>query len=128
MAISWISALKAVPWADVIEATPVLVKGARKLFKRSQEAEAAAEAPQAAPQTLAEALARLQRLEQELAGLSEQQAESAALLQSLAEQNAQLVAAMEQLRQRNQRQALLLFMLLGLALIPAGLMAWMLMR
>lgn len=111
MAISWISALKAVPWADVIEATPVLVKGARKLFKRSQEAEAAAEAPQAAPQTLAEALARLQRLEQELAGLSEQQAESAALLQSLAEQNAQLVAAMEQLRQRSRW-----LMALGLAL------------
>lgn len=128
MAISWISALKAVPWADVIEATPVLVKGARKLFKRSQEAEAAAEAPQAAPQTLAEALARLQRLEQELAGLSEQQAESAALLQSLAEQNAQLVAAMEQLRQHGQRQRLLLLMLLGLALIPAGLVTWMLMR
>ena len=36
------TALKVIPWSDVIEATPGIVKGARKIFTRSQQAEAGA--------------------------------------------------------------------------------------
>lgn len=126
MAISWMSALKAVPWADVIEATPALVKGARRLFKRSQdEAAEATAAPGALPQTLPEALQRLQTVERELGELAQAQAESAALLQSLAEQNAHLVAALEALRQHNR---LLSFGLAAVAAISAGLLTWALQR
>lgn len=123
MGISWLTALKAVPWTEVIEATPVIVKGARKLFKRSSEeaAEQSSELPEGRPQTLPEALERLQRLERELAQLSTQQAESAALLQSLAEQNAQLVAAIEALRLRSR---LLLALSGGLALGLLALALW----
>lgn len=126
MPISWMSALKAVPWADVIEATPALVKGARRLFKRSQgEAAEAAAPPGALPQTLPEALQRLQALEQELAELAQAQAESAALLQSLAEQNAHLVAALEALRQRSR---LLGLGLAAVAALSVALLAWALQR
>ncbi|HEX2011377.1 MAG TPA: hypothetical protein VJN44_10600 [Roseateles sp.] len=125
MAISWLTALKAVPWADVIEATPVIVKGARRLFKRSQDEAAEQAEPSGPPQTLAEALDRLQRLEGELAQLSQQQADSAALLQSLAEQNAQLVAAIEVLRLRSR---LLLWLCGGLSAAAAAVLAWSLMK
>lgn len=119
MAISWLTALKAVPWSDVIEATPVLVKGARKLFKRSQDEAAEQETASSTerPQTLGEALDRLQRLEAELAQLSRQQADSAALLQSLAEQNARLVVAIEGLRLRTK------LLLGGCAALGGGLIA-----
>ena len=30
----WLTALKAVPWTDVIAAAPAVARGARKLFKR----------------------------------------------------------------------------------------------
>lgn len=130
MGISWLTALKAVPWSEVIEATPALVKGARRLMKRSaDEAEgtttAAAGDAAAAPQTLGDALARLRRLEAELAGLEQRQAEGAALLQELAEQNARLVAAVEQLRQRGR----LLLTLCGLSSAAAvAAFAWALLR
>ncbi len=126
MAIPWLLALKVIPWADVIEATPALVKGARKLFKRSQdEAAEIAELPSTPPQSLPEALERLQKMETELGGLSRQQAESAALLQSLAEQNARLVEAVEMLRLRSR---LLLSGFAGLAALAAALLAWALLR
>lgn len=125
MAIGWMSALKAVPWAEVIEATPALVKGARRLFKRSQdEAAQAGETAGALPQTLPEALQRLQRLEQELAGLAQAQAEGAALLQQLAEQNARLVAALEAQRRRSRLLLLVLAALGTLAALSAGLLLW----
>jgi len=126
MAMSWLTALKAVPWTEVIEATPTLVKSARRLFKRSQdEAAETAGAPDALPQTLPEALQRLQRLEGELAALSQAQAEGAALLQSLAEQNAGLVAAVQALRQRSR---LLGYGLAGVAALGAALLIWALSR
>lgn len=127
MAIPWLLALKVIPWADVLEATPALVKGARKLFKRSQdEATEIAEAPLSAPpQSLPEALQRLQKMEAELAQLGQSQAESAALLQSLAEQNARLVGAVELLRLRSR---LLLYGFVGLAALAAALLVWALMR
>lgn len=126
MGISWLTALKAVPWTEVIEATPALVKGARRLMKRSEEEAASVPGAGAeAPQTLGEALARLRGLETEVAGLEQRQAESAALLQQLAEQNARLVAAVEQVRQRGR----LLLALCGVSSAAAvAVFAWALLR
>lgn len=122
MAIPWLAALKVIPWADVIEATPALVKGARRLLKRSQEEavpEAGSTTSAAPPATLDEALQRLQHSEARIAELQQAQAESAALLESLAEQQARLVEAVELLRQRSR---LLLWSHAGLlALLVAGL-------
>jgi hypothetical protein len=130
MAIPWLTALKIIPWSDVIEATPALVKGARKLFTRSQEEAQQSTQPgvpagAAPPQTLAEALLRLQQLEAEQGQLARQQADSAALLQSLAEQNARLVAAIEQLRQRSK---LLLYATGVLSALALALLAWAALR
>ena len=36
MALSWLTALKAVPWADVVQAAPEIVQGARKLFNAAK--------------------------------------------------------------------------------------------
>ena len=43
-----ITALKVVPWADVIAAAPAIVKGARKLFSRTEQPSPAAP-PEAGP-------------------------------------------------------------------------------
>ncbi|NKI94086.1 hypothetical protein [Rhizobacter sp. SG703] len=100
MAISWISALKVIPWGDVIEAAPGLVKGARKVFSRTQ-AEPAVSQPSAGE--LAESPAqRIERLEVAVARLGEQQQAAAALLESLAEHNAKVVDAIEVLRLRSK--------------------------
>ena len=120
---SWMSALKLIPWVDVIEATPALVKGARRLLKRSREeatelGEAGAQTP---PQTLPEALARVQKLEAELAQLGQAQAESAALLESLAEQQARLVEMVQLLRSRQRLLTAALVLVSGLALAAAWL-------
>nr|WP_245951521.1 hypothetical protein [Paracidovorax anthurii] len=95
------TALKLVPWGEVIEATPQIVQAARRLLGASRRpAETAPGAP-AAPspeETAAMLLERVQRLE------AEQQA-SAQLIQSLAEQNALLVRTVETLRVQGQRLA-----------------------
>ncbi|WP_397532650.1 hypothetical protein [Roseateles sp.] len=121
MAISWMTALKLIPWADVIEATPALVKGARSLLKRTQKEAAEAAEPAAPPSSLPEALTRVQHLESELAQLTQAQAESAALLESLAEQQARLVEAVQTLKLRSR----LLTAGLALALVLAVPALWL---
>lgn len=124
---SWLTALKLIPWVDVIEATPAIVKGAKRLLKRSQDEaqEVTAGTKAAQPQTLEQALVRVGRLEAEMQDLAQQQADSAALLESLAEQNARLVAAVEVLRARSR-----LLVAVGglLALGVLGLLAALLQR
>lgn len=98
MAISWISALKVIPWGDVIEAAPGLVKGARKVFSRG-------EAPPAEPVAgtrIESPEARIDRLEAAVERLTQQQQASAALVESLAGHHAQVVAAVEVLRLRSR--------------------------
>ncbi|KQU67204.1 MULTISPECIES: hypothetical protein [unclassified Rhizobacter] len=100
MAISWISALKVIPWGDVIEAAPGLVKGARKVFSRTQ-AEPAASQPSAGEPAESPSQ-RIERLETAVARMGEQQQAAAALLESLAEHNAKVVEAIEVLRLRSK--------------------------
>ncbi|GAA4428450.1 hypothetical protein [Acidovorax lacteus] len=91
MAAGWIAALKLVPWADVIEATPQVVQAARRLMGSAATTNAAgAETPQQ------QAERRMAQLEQELAA-------SAQLIERLAEQHAQVVRAVDALRRRQQR-------------------------
>lgn len=119
---SWISALKVIPWVDVIQATPALVKGARRLLRRSEQeaAQASDLGAEAPPQSLPEALQRLQTLEQELARQGRVQADSAALLESLAEQQARLVETVLALQRRNR----LLGIALALALLAGAAWIW----
>lgn len=100
MAITWMSALKVIPWGDVIEATPNIVKGARKIFARSQQTESAVTPP--GPATAADGPGRIAQLEASLTQLAEQQKASAQLIETLAEQNARIVEAVEILRLRTR--------------------------
>jgi hypothetical protein len=117
MAIGWMSALKVIPWGDVIEATPNIVKGARKIFARTQQAEAPVAHPAAA--TSADLPARVAQLESSLTQMAEQQKASARLIETLAEQNARIIEAVEILRMRSRLLtgacAVLLVALVGVA-------------
>jgi len=103
VAIGWITALKVIPWGDVIEAAPQIVKGARKFFARTSEVNPAADAAPVVgsePDEVSLARARIEQLETRLAEMAEQQQASAGLIESLAEQNAKLVQVLDVLRMR----------------------------
>ena len=123
----WLSALKFVPWGQVIEAAPQIVQGARKLMRRSEHETAAApprpvatSAATGSPDTLAQQLATL---EQRVAQLHEEQRASAVLIRSLAEQNAQVVRAVDALRARTRWLGLACALL---GVISTGLLVWVL--
>ena len=103
MALSWLTALKAVPWADVVQAAPGIVQGARKLFTAAKEYAgsgsdaAAGAASRPSPGTLE---ARLHSMEAAVDGLQGEQRSSAELIRSLAEQNASIIAALDLMRGR----------------------------
>lgn len=51
MGLSWLSAIKLIPWGDVVQATPGIVKGARDLWSRTRKAKTAVDAAPPAPVT-----------------------------------------------------------------------------
>ncbi len=120
MAVGWMSALKLVPWGEVIEATPQIAQAARRLLGATEKAPP----PDAATpkDTAADHIAALR---QRVQALEEEQRASAVLIQSLAEQNAQVVRAIDALRVRCQRLAIAACVL-GVG--TTGLLAWALTR
>jgi len=86
MALSWITAFKAIPWGQVVENAPTVLRGAKKLWGMAQ--------PQVAGQH--------SRVEQDVAELKQEILKAAQLIESLAEQNARLVEAVEILRVRTR--------------------------
>ena len=106
----WLTALKLVPWGDVIEATPQILTAAKKLMGKTR-AGGDPEAPTGSPAGGEEsastpAEAQIQALAKRVAQLEQEQRDSAALIESLAEQNAVVVRAVEALRRRSQRLTL----------------------
>lgn len=85
MAISWITALKLIPWRDVVENAPTVLRTARKLWDKKEDAP-----PPAAS------------LQREVASLREEAQRAAQVIESLAEQNTRLVQAVEILRVRTR--------------------------
>jgi hypothetical protein len=111
-------ALKAVPWGDVIEHAPSVLKAARKLIDR-QSSQSPGEASTPATQTPVSAVPSLGELKNALIAAQGQidrqaqtQRELTETLAELAEQNARLVSAVEVLRMRMR-----LFVLGGVALL-----------
>lgn len=107
MAIPWLLALKAIPWGDVMEHAPSVLKAARKLMDR-QGAEPAPSSTTdldvagGALPSLGELKNRLIATQVQLDRQAQTQAEMAQTLAELAEQNARLVSAVETLRQRTR--------------------------
>lgn len=110
MAISWVTALKLVPWGDVIQAAPDVIKAARGLMKKSEAAGAhATTAPATALDPAPtgssgsdsagqQALQHIAQLQARIAQLEQAQQSSAALIEQMAEQQAQIVHTVGLLR------------------------------
>lgn len=107
MAIGWVTALKLVPWGDVIQAAPTVLKAAKGLMKKSaeQEMEEAAQAayPEPASAPLVSnagelALQQVAQLETRIQQLEASQHATHQVLEKMAEQQAQIVKTVGLLR------------------------------
>ena len=115
MAVSWISALKMVPWSEVIKATPQVVKAAQSMLKkkdaqaeaREQEADEQQAAQRISPPASAgeQALRLIQQQDERIAQLEQSQRQSLEIIEKLAQQNTQIVATVGALRIGAQRLA-----------------------
>ena len=105
MAISWITALKLIPWRDVVENAPTVLRTARKLWDRQPQGQ--------------------HSLQQEVASLREEARRAAEVIESLAEQNTRLVQAVEVLRARTR---LLMYGLGALSIAVVTLIVLLLVR
>jgi len=101
MAISWIAAFKAIPWSDVLSATPTIVQGAEKLWHSVKKKQGGSADAEPVERPVGDA-ARLAQLEEQVSELRREALASSALIRSLAEQNDQLVRAVEVLRVRTR--------------------------
>lgn len=123
MAIPWMLALKVIPWGDVMEHAPKVLKAARKLMDRQKAEPVAASttsvdlANDAMP-SLGELKNRLIAAQGQLDRQAQTQAEMTQTLAELAEQNARLVSAVETLRVRTR---LLLWGVAALVMAVMGL-------
>jgi enoyl-[acyl-carrier-protein] reductase (NADH) len=109
--VGWVTALKLVPWGDVIEATPQILQAAKKLLGTARKSKADTAATTSLGSSEAEAqlpaATQMQHLRERVAQLEQEQMDSAALIQSLAQQNAQVIQAVDDLRQRYRRLTML---------------------
>lgn len=108
MAISWLAALKLIPWSDVISNAPMVADGAKKLWstvaKKPASPQLATAGSPFAASTEAQAInameARVAALESAISDLHTQMVASSELIQALAEQNSQLIVRVETNRAR----------------------------
>lgn len=105
MALGWLTALKTIPWTDVISTAPVVVDGAKKLWnsvgkKPPHPAPLPSSDSVATTPTLGALQARVAALEAEAADLHGQMVRSSELIKALAEQNTQLIRRIETSRVR----------------------------
>ncbi|MCZ8092704.1 MAG: hypothetical protein O9331_04370 [Acidovorax sp.] len=123
--VGWVTALKLVPWGDVIEATPQILQATKKLLGATRKGKADATATgsiaDAGTETTLPTDVQLRHLRERVLQLEQEQLDGAALIQSLAQQNAQVIQAVEDLRQRNRRLTLVVTVL---ACTCIGLLVW----
>ena len=119
MVIPWLSALKVIPWGDVMSHAPGVLQKARDLMDRKREE--VAPPPMATPNahddvpSLGELKNRLLAASMQIDDLQQRQTQLSQTVSELAEQNAALLSAVSGLRQT------LRLMVVGLALAFVGL-------
>lgn len=128
MATGWMTALRFIPWGDVIEAAPHVAKSARRLFSATQDdaaqpVVAPAPPPSSAPdaERIHALEARIEGLQASLAALAQEQRASAELVDSLAQHNARIVEAIAIMRVRSK---VLLWLCAGLGAALLALGVW----
>lgn len=122
----WMTALKIIPWGDVLESAPHIVKAAKHLFSTTKaDANSFSKTPSSpAGEGLANLDKRTRLLEARIVELSHEQESSTELIKSLAEQNALIVEAIEVFRLRVK---ILLIGCISLVGVLAGLVLWLIM-
>lgn len=127
MPLPWLTALKVIPWADVMEHAPAVLKGARELLERQRQRRGGAptpaemdavEAPGPTPLQAPAWQRPLEAVREDMARLQQTQDQITQTLAELAEQNTRLVAAVELLQKRTR---LLMAVAAGLALACTAL-------
>jgi hypothetical protein len=108
MAINWLTALKILPWSEMIEYAPKLVSSAQKAW---QHVKVGKEAVDANALVISDPQTELSNLQREVQALQAQQVEMTQLIKALADQNQRLVDAVGVLRTRTR---LLCFVSTGL--------------
>jgi hypothetical protein len=126
MALPWLTALKVIPWGDVIEHAPKVLKGARDLLDRQRRGttvtpppdprDHAIQMPGPTEPALRDVQQQLAATRDDLARLRQTQEQITQTLAELAEQNSRLVTAVELLRKRTR-------LLMGAALVLAAALA-----
>ena len=129
MAFGWITALKIIPWKDVLENAPHIVKAAKKLYagtKTDTSFSSETSDPLAFTtdsKNTESSSFRLQKIERKMLELNDEQESSVELIRSLAKQNVRIVEAIEVLRLRSK---ILLFICILLGSILVGLIFFLL--
>lgn len=130
MAIPWLTALKVIPWGDVIEHAPKVLKGARDLLERQRQRgreppspapdlrAGVIDMPDPTPPEVRELQQQLAAAREDVARLQQTQEQITQTLAELAEQNTRLVGAVELLRKRTR---LLMGAVLVLAVVLGAL-------
>lgn len=116
----WLSALKLVPWTDVVRNAPLIADGAKKLWGavgRKSASKAPLEASIERSQPTLELLdGRTTALDDRVQQLERDMSASSELIKALADQQTQLVAALARVRTR-QRWIMLVCAVLIVALV-----------
>lgn len=115
---SWLTAFKVIPWADVLAAAPAVAQGARKLWTSVRGTSTAVATTES--ETLE---SRVQALEAQIAEQKQENAASSELIKSLAEQNARLVEIVGMLKTRTQ-VLLALSIVMSAAALTLALWSW----
>ncbi len=128
LAIGWINALKVIPWKDVLEAAPGMVKGAKRLFTAAKVETNSQPIADSSPEIAsfdAEGLEnldnRVRHLQAKIFTLNAEQNSSAKLIESLAKQNARVVEAIEIFRVRIK---ILIYVCFLLGIMLSTLIFW----
>ncbi len=128
MAFGWITALKIIPWKDVIESAPHIVKAARNLYAGAKANASNPTDAQDSPSDISTSEisgnydSNLRKIELKIQHLSSEQESSVELIRSLAQQNVRIVEAIELLRVRTK---ILLITCVVLGGFLAGLVYWL---
>jgi hypothetical protein len=127
MAISWMTALKIIPWGNVLESAPHIVKAAKHLFSatKADEDNYASASDPGRREGLAGMDSRIRLMEERITELRQEQQSSAELIKSLAEQNALIVEAVEIFRMRLK---IVLVTSIILLTVLTGLVFWLIGR